>query len=218
MRDLDCKVILYIRRQDDLITSSWQQWYSKKATDFDAWLPYAMQTMGHWQKCIEGWETVVGAGNVIVRVFQRSDLVNGDVVDDFLSLLSLGDMEPPFIKSPSVVNPSYSDIITPIVSGSGFIFSNEHDNGFYSMLEKLTGGYYVNAKKVSLISREQRECLVSSFQEENELVCRKYFPGRLRLFEATDHAKYEYLSSEELTRRQLQFLTSLVFAMYKKLN
>jgi hypothetical protein len=213
---IECKVILYIRRQDDIITSSWQQWNSKIETDFHAWLILALQRLGHWQRCIAGWETVVGAGNVISRIFQRSDLVSGDVVDDFISLLALGDPLPNFLRPESPVNPSYSDVITSIVSGCNFIFANEHDNKFYEMVRKLTGDTFVAKNKISLLSRAQRETVIEYYRPENEAVCRKYFPGRSNLFDAVDHSRYEYLTSDELRKRQLEFLVSLIYAMYSK--
>ncbi|MGO8858403.1 MAG: hypothetical protein ACLQO1_22245 [Steroidobacteraceae bacterium] len=216
LRGIDCKVVLYIRRQDELLTSSWQQWNSKREVDFNAWLILALQRLGHWQRCIEGWESVVGAGNVITRVFQRSDLVKGDVVDDFVSLLPLQEPAPDFVRSTSLVNPSYSDVITPIVSGSKFIFEHEHDNKFYDMVSKLTGDAFVAQKKVSLLSPAQREKIIEFYRPQNEAVCSRYFPGRPRLFDAVDHSKYEYLAGDELTRRQMEFLASLIFALYKR--
>lgn len=216
LQGLNCKVILYIRRQDELLTSSWQQWNSKREVDFNAWLILALQRLGHWKRCIDGWESVVGAGNVMLRLFQRSDLVNADVVDDFISLLGLPDPIPDFLKPDSLVNPSYSDVITPLVSGSKFLFDSEHDGKFYDMVGELTGDAYVAQQKISLLSRAQREKIIEYYRPQNEAICRKYFPGRPRLFEAVDHSKYEYLTADELTKRQLEFLASLIYGLYKK--
>ncbi len=217
-RDLlgtDCKVVFYIRRQDELLTSSWQQWYSKSGPEFEAWLILALQKYGHWQRCIEGWESAAGSGNVVVRIFQKSDLTKGDVVEDFFSILELEKHSITLTKPSSLINPSYSDIITHLASGSELLFSNAHDNKFYEMVKDLTGDFYVKQKKVSLLSRQQRDSIIEYYRPQNELVCRRYFPGRPRLFEMVDHSRYEYLATEELTRRQIQFLASLVFSMYK---
>jgi hypothetical protein len=214
---IDCKVILYIRRQDELLTSSWQQWYSKTEADINAWLVLALQQFGHWLRCIEGWELAVGAGNVVVRVFQRSDLTNTDVVDDFIDVAGIEAPEKPFVRSSELINPSYSDVITKLVSGSKVLFANAHDNDFYKMVEDLTGDHYVAQKRrVSLISAQQRDKIIEFYRLENEAVCRRYFPNRSRLFDPVDHAKYQYLTNEELSRRQLQFLASLIFALYKR--
>jgi hypothetical protein len=217
--DVERKVILYIRRQDELLTSSWQQWYSKTEPDINSWLILALQQFGHWMRCIEGWEQAVGAGNVIVRIFQRADLINADVVDDFLHTVGIEEPDTPFVRSSELVNPSYSDVITKLVSGSSVLFANAHDNDFYKMVSHLTGDKYVTQKrKVSLISPQQRDKLVEFYRPQNEALCRRYFPNRPRLFDAVDHSMYHYISSEELNRKQLEFLAALVFALYKRTN
>lgn len=216
LRGMPCKVIIYVRRQDEFLTSSWQQWYSKVETDLNAWLILALQRFGQWLRCIDGWESVAGAGNVTVRVFQKSDLINGDVVDDFVGQLGLAGPLPDFARSTTLVNPSYSDIITPIVSGSKTIFTDAHDNGFYQLVGKLTGDRYVKQKKVSLITPQQRDKIVEFYRPQNEAICRKYFPGRPRLFEAVDHSKYDYLNPVEMTRRQLEFLASMIYATHSR--
>ena len=213
---ISTKVILYVRRQDELLTSSWQQWHSKRETDFHAWLILALQRIGHWQRCIEGWENVVGAGNVTVRVFQKSDLVEGDVVDDFSSILGINASQPPLVKPSSFVNPSYSDVITEMVSGSKFLFSGEHDEAFYKMVGDLTGTYFVEKRKVSLLSREQRNKTIEYYRAENEVVCKRFFPSRPRLFDAVEHSKYDYLDEREMVKRQFEVLLALVYAMYRK--
>ena len=214
LAELDCQVLIYIRRQDELLTSSWQQWHSKGQTDLNAWLILALQRLGHWQRCIEGWESVAGTGNVTVRPFQKSDLAKGDVVDDFLAALGIEAGADDYARAAALVNPSYSDIITPIVSGNRFIFQHPHDHRFYSMVGALTAEAYVTQRRVSLITREQRESIVEYYRPQNETVCRRYFPGRQRLFDPVDHAKYEYLTAEELQQRQLGFLASLIYALY----
>lgn len=214
LADFDSKVILYIRRQDDFLLSSWQQWHSKTESDFYAWLILALQRYGHWQRLIDGWETVVGERNVTVRLFQPSSLVNGDIVEDFASLLDLPGERPPFDRARGPVNPSFSELITPIVGGSKFLFDNDHDNDFYRMVEKLTGETYLAGKKISLISAKQRDRIVEFYKPQNDTICRKYFPARASLFEPVDHTKYEYLTESELTRRQMQFLASLIYGLH----
>ncbi len=209
------KVILYVRRQDELLASTWQQWNSKRETDFTAWLITALQRNGHWQRCVEGWEAVVGQGNVVVRVFQKADLVEGDVVDDFAAILGLNASEPPFVKPSGLVNPSYSDVITSMVSGSKFLFSGAHDDDFYKMVADLTGDYFAKQKKVSLFTREQRNKVVDFYRTENEVLCKRHFPDRQKLFDAVEHSKYEYLDENEMAHRQLEVVLSLIFALYR---
>ncbi len=214
--DFDARVVLYIRRQDDLLTSAWQQWHSKLETDFHAWVIKGMMRIGHWDKVIEGWESVVGEGNVDVRIFEREDMVEGDLLRDFLAALGLDPKSEDPEYDVGNINPSYSDIITPLVSGNRGIFAGSHDNTFYNIVGGLTGQFYVDKRKVSLLSQHQRDSIVHYYEGINQRVCAKYFPGRPRLFSPVQHHKYQYLDDWEVMQRQLKFLTHMVFKIAQK--
>ncbi|MCV2891178.1 hypothetical protein [Ruegeria aquimaris] len=213
LEDFEPRVILYIRRQDDLLTSAWQQWHSKVETDLHAWIIKGMTKIGHWDKVIEDWESVVGEGNVDVRIFQREDMAEGDLLRDFLQALGLDPKSEDAQYEVGTVNPSYSDVITQLVSGNRGIFSNSHDNAFYKIVGSLTGKHYVENRKVSLITRDQRESILSYYDQINQRVCQKYFPDRPQLFAPVKHHNYQYLDEQEMMRRQLKFLTHMVFKL-----
>lgn len=212
----DVKVILYIRRQDDLLCSAWQQWHSKIERDIHAWLIRALMYYGHWDRLIQNWESVVGEGNISVRLFQRDDMAEGDLSRDFLAALGLDPKtnEPNF--DIGTINPSYNDIITSLVTNNPGIFANVHDNNFYSFIDKFTGDTYTKTRKVSLITREQRNSIIQYYANANQRVCKKYFPGRQELFAKVRHADYDYLTQEEMTERQMKFLTALIYRVGQK--
>lgn len=216
LEGFDVKVILYIRRQDDLLCSAWQQWHSKIERDIHAWLIRALMHYGHWDRVIQNWESVVGEGNVSVRLFQRDDMVEGDLFRDFLAALDLDPKtnEPNF--DIGTINPSYNDIITPLITNNPGIFSDVHDNSFYSFIDKFTGDTYTKTRKVSLITREQRNSIIQYYANANQRVCKKYFPGRQELFAKVRHADYDYLAQEEMTERQMKFLTALIYRVGQK--
>lgn len=210
------KIIIYIRRQDEFITSSWQQWHSKRNRDFNAWLPTAIESLGHWENIINVWEHIVGKDSVSVRLFEHENFPDGNILKDFLDVLGLGARSATFSYPDDIVNPSYSDIITPLVSGNTKIFSDVHDNDFYKMVGNLTGESYVKCPKVSLMSREQREHVAAVYAEENNRLCARFFPERRTLFKPVDHTKYLYYSREEMLEEQVRFLTRILFELGKK--
>lgn len=213
------KVILYIRRQDELLTSSWQQWFSKVEQDFQAWLVLALQRIGHWERIVKAWEEICGKGNMRVRIFDRSEFIDGDIMADFLDCLNLSDQRADFsFEVGKQINPSYTDVITPLVSGNRAIFQDANDSEFYKIVADLTQDSYSKGKKVSLMSRAQRETVVKFYQGQNERIRREYFPGRQRLFKAIDHSKYDYLSKDEMHEHQLRFLTHMIYGLYKKVG
>src|SRR5436309_2641441 len=57
------QIVLYVRRQDELLLSSWQQWESKVSEDFWAWMLSATGREGDWREVLEAWETIVSREN-----------------------------------------------------------------------------------------------------------------------------------------------------------
>ena len=209
------RAILYIRRQDELIASAWQQWHSKVEDDFDAWLIRSLRQYGQWEQVISAWEEVVGAGRVAVRLFERDAMAGGSLTRDFLQALGLDPDDPAFEHEIGTVNPSYSDVITPLVAGNRAIFEDANDNGFYALVGRLTGDSYVERRKVSLMSRAQRDAIGAFYAQMNARVRDRFFPGRPHLFAPVDHGKYQYLTREEIVRRQLSFITEMIVALSK---
>ncbi len=210
------EVIFYIRRQDELLTSAWQQWHSKVERDFNAWLIMGLRQYGQWEKLIQDWESVIGKGRVKVRIFDRGDFPDGDLLKDFLHALDVPLEECDANFDIGVVNPSYSDIITPLVAGNTNIFKDSNDSEFYEIVGALTDDSYTKGPKYSLISPRQREKILEYYKPINQRVCRDYFPGRERLFPMLDHTKYTYLDDSELRDLQMRFLTEMAFAAQKK--
>lgn len=208
-------ILLYIRRQDDLIASSWQQWASKASSDFDAWLLRAVEKIGDWDRIIREWEKG-GAAKIDVGIYDRETFTRGDIRIDFLERLGLGSRVDAFRFEAFDPNPSYSDVVTDLVAGNTRIFSGPHDLDLQNMLAALNVGIDRGPTKVSLMSKAQRDAIMGYFDEKNRRVRKRFFPQRERLFKAVDHSKYEYLSAEDMTRRQMNFLLETMIALYKE--
>jgi len=218
LKGRDARVILYIRRQDELLTSAWQQWHCKVESDFNAWLLKGVKTYGHWDRLTGDWENTVGAGRLVVRLFERDAMVDHDLLKDFVAAIGLGDDKAAFEYDLGVINPSFSDVITPLVAGNKRIFDDANDNRFSNFLLKIDQEMFSGGKKASLISRAARESICAYYQETNNRVCKKYFPERPQLFANIDHTKYNYLDGEALLKLQLQFLLELAFRSHQYLE
>ena len=79
--------MLYVRRQDEFLLSSWQEWYCKESSDFWAWLTRNVGMEGDWKQPLLEWEKVAPRSKTRVKVYDRQGLINGNVVDDFRSIL-----------------------------------------------------------------------------------------------------------------------------------
>lgn len=212
------KVVLYIRRQDDLLASSWQQWYSKREIDLNAWLGRALKTIGHWQNVIKGWEEVAGPDSVVVRIYDRDEFRDGNIAKDFLDAIAVPTEADAFNFSSDILNPTYREFITPLVAGNKNIFQDAHDDRFYQIIGDLTGDSYVGGKPYSIFSQSQRDEIIAYYEKENQELCSKYFPDRERLFKPVDHKNYIYAEATDIQKEQLRFLTHMVFELTKRIH
>lgn len=211
----DLRVVMYLRRQDELLTSAWQQWASKLESDFNAWLILALKQFGHWDKVLAEWEAQAGKEAMVVRVFDRADFVDGDLLHDFVDAIGLSDHFGSFDYEQENSNPSVTDAITMMVAGNRAIFESVHDNKFHNALNELTGDSLIEKRKVSLLTPAQRDKIIEFYRPVNEKVCRTYFRGRPRLFPLVDHQKYRYLSSDQLVDEKFRVIMTILDAIVR---
>ena len=86
----DVRVVLYIRRQDDAHLS----WYNQrvKAQGYDKTIAASVDdSFGLWDyaRKIQPWQDVFGTDNIVLRIFDKEELVGGDVRSDFLTILNV---------------------------------------------------------------------------------------------------------------------------------
>lgn len=212
----DVRVILYVRRQDEYILSTWQQWHSKIGDDFWAWAISAVGQLGNWRNYIEQWETVVPRERITVRVFERAKLDGGDVILDYYNQLGLetpiGELQYPGTR----VNPSFSDAITEMVMGNKLIFDNAHDNDFYNFVLETTGDRYVKNNRQSSITFEQRKAILGKYASSNRWVKEAYLSKEAGLFSAPKEGDYDHASAEALQNQKFEFLTTMLYRLHKK--
>lgn len=105
-------IVVYIRRQDQQIISFYQQLSKKCRADssfFNESEPVAMPIYNknldyyfNYNERISRWGNVFGNENIIIRVFDRKTLYQGDIVKDFCHLLKIKNI-------PSSVNENISN-------------------------------------------------------------------------------------------------------------
>lgn len=104
------------------------------------------------------------------------------------------------------------------MAGNTSIFSDVHDNEFYKIVQEFTGTSYSKRKKVSLMTRVQRDNIFNYFKDQNERIKKQHFPNRKHLFKPIDHNKYNYLTEDEIKDEQLRFLTEFVYQLAKRIK
>jgi hypothetical protein len=216
--DFDLRIVLYIRRQDELILSSWQQWQSKVSVDFWAWATRIMGVEGNWQLVLEKWERVIPRENISVRIYERSRFPQGDINRDFLGQLGLTPQADKFVFPRNAINPSYTDAVVELVKGNRALFENVHDNRFYNTLETLTGSRFHRDRRESTITFAQRLSLLTKYADSNAWVCQRYFPGQSELFVAPTPRDYVYVDQARLEEKKWEVVMTLLYALAKRIK
>ncbi|MGQ0486209.1 MAG: hypothetical protein ACT4SY_12760 [Hyphomicrobiales bacterium] len=211
------RVVLYIRRQDEYLLSSWQQWNSKISDDFWAWVISAVGQWGNWRACIEDWETVVPRDQITVRVFERDRLEGRDVIADFIGILGLSPHKDEFSFPAGDINPGFAECVVDLVKGNELVFSGVHDNGFYNLVRELTGERFLKNPKESIVSLKQREAILQKYRSANSWVKDNYFPEHKgELFSPPHAGGYVQLTAEELERQKWKLVASLIYGLSKR--
>lgn len=212
----DTEVVVYLRRQDELLVASWQQWWAKAQTDFWAWLISFVGVLANWQVVLERWESIVGRERIRANVYERERLLDADVVTDFTRFLiaDTTDLE----TTDNVVNPTFNAAIAELIPGGDF-FDNAHDNAFYAFLDDLLGEASHKKSNESMITFAQRRAILNRYGESNAWVRENYFAEDdvpETLFKMPRPGDYVVPSPDELRREQIQMLARLVFELSKR--
>ncbi len=171
----DVQVVAYVRRQDDFILSSWHQWGLKAHESFDRYLAECVGRYGDWFRYLAPWEEAVGRERIFVRRFQKSALVDGDVVADFLSVtgLQIHGLQP----RRSLANQSVDEHLGAMAHRARDLFPSPHNPGPYNDIEFAMGRKPVKAYRGSiLLSFEARQSILAAYDESNRLLRERYFP------------------------------------------
>lgn len=95
----DVLIVVYLRRQDKQAVSHHQQaskwpniWESRYYGHNNGALPHAsVDTSGYhnYYNVLTRWADEFGDKSIVARIFERSDLINGDIIDDFCQVLDI---------------------------------------------------------------------------------------------------------------------------------
>ena len=168
-------IIFYIRRQDDYLVSSWQQWGHKRGETLKEHIDQALTKHNpDFLRIAKFFEEVYGEDSVTVVPLHRRAFVRGSLIADFCyrSQLSISEQSDLEIKANKSLNPYLCDIFSRISS----IYEDPHDNSVKKLLMS-----YVDTKEILLnndkkiLNKEQKNQILNEFKQDNHILNKKYF-------------------------------------------
>ncbi|MEA1942837.1 MAG: hypothetical protein U9P68_11395 [Pseudomonadota bacterium] len=172
-----CKIVVYLRRQDEMAVSLYSTRLKAgnvaKSTLFPA--EGSLPFMYDYAALMDRLVAVFGEENVIVRLFDRGQLVEGDLIADYADAIGLdgvADLERPDARNPSLSNlgirflEAFNEHVPDRVDGQ---FNRERRNLVPIMEEHFAG-------RSALVARAEAEAFYDRFCEGNATIRARFFP------------------------------------------
>ena len=166
------KIVMYVRNQVDLLESLYFEGIKDGGKNrLCDWANNFTYFELDYMQMLEKWESVFGKDSIMVKLFDRSILKNGDAVDDFLDLLSIENDEK-FIRSNNQnISLGYKSMEFMRMYNSHV---NESERKLY-ILNNVLSDYSNDKEKISL-SPDDRVRLFNKYSKSNHQFLQKYLP------------------------------------------
>ena len=214
LKNCSVRVVLYVRRQDDFLISSWQQWHLKRFASVEAFLSDRVGKVACWASVVGPWAKAFGHEAMVVRPFVRDRLKNRDVVDDFFD--QIGVSQTGLARLNQAANPSFDEALARLAHRVRDVFEDQHDNRFYEVMVRLLGNDALKKQSASsLLDLETRRRIMKRYEDENEALKKRYMPelGNEPLFEMPTRGDVFELSEERKLNDDIAMLTRCIYAL-----
>ncbi len=214
LADVDVQVVFYVRRQDDFLISSWQQWNLKRFDTVSAFLEQRVGKDARWLTMIAPWADAFGDHRVSVRPFVRQLLRDGDIVADFFDVIGVSQEGLRALSRNA--NPSFDEALARLAHRVRDVFDGPHDNTFYDVMARLLGPSALKRGSASsLLDLSVRSEIVRSYSEENKALRSRFLPGvgTEALFDPPSPQDVIERSEAEKLSDDIAMLTRAVYAL-----
>jgi glycosyltransferase involved in cell wall biosynthesis len=160
----------------------------------------------NYETYLTSWEEVFGKAHMIVKVFNKDELFQHDVVKDFCREigLNISEFEHPKIFNQSV-QPTGQHLLRIINKKLPVFIEGIGRDTFRISLVKIISELY--AGRGQMPSKETAEAIQNAFLETNEKVRIKWFPTRKTLFHIDDQS---FNNADEIDHSVMVFFEKLV--------
>lgn len=212
----DVGLLSYVRPQIDVAISHYSTYL--KTQGYGSLTEYLVQCKpdnyyyDYWNY-LSGWEESFPSSNFSVRVFDKKELVDGDVVADFCQAVGLdySDLEDidPVNES---VTPTGQELLKVINKNyDAFIKGVGKNPARIAMVQVISRLFAGSGQRPSA---NQARVIQSQFDDINEKVCQRWFPNRDSLFKI-NYAKFD--QQEAIDRYVVNFFDHFI-SKYVKVN
>ena len=212
--DIDCRIIVYLRRQDSFMLSLWSQRVKAglRKCSFEEFLKENYPN--DYYDYLNMLSGIFGKDHIIVRSFERSRFKEGDLLEDFLDIFGI-DIKDGFTVGNPEQNQKLEGSYLELRRMIGHLPEYAKHNSYPGLVfQRVQAENYFKEdfKKYHFIDSDKMAAFLSKFSESNRMVAKEYL-GREdgKLFD--DETVPEYKKTEIETRD----LLNTVIAVYARL-
>ncbi len=175
------EIICYVRRQDLYMESAWKQQVKvgQMRTSFQDFLKWHTdpehldKVHGNYYRMLKPWAEAFGIDAIRVKVFDKTEWLNGDLIDDFLNAagIDFNQAKQLLVKSPSTTNAALpSELMKLIQKINALRLILEKDQqGFIDYLNGLT-----SFQDPPLLSNLDRRAILKNYRRSNRLLFEEF--------------------------------------------
>ncbi len=209
--DYCIKLIIYLRRQDEYVASSWNQFVKKRYfvqksqaninesfEDNDGTWETFLKTkeknpLLDYYKLLKKLETVYGKKNLLVRRYDRQRFPKHSICADFMQVLGL-ELTEEYCDAQANQNPSLSPNAAEIQRILNTMPDQNSDDNFYFFNKILLSFSDLSRKNYScsMFSKEEAKAFLEPYQKGNRKIAKEYFgEEELFSFDEEEETKWE---------------------------
>jgi hypothetical protein len=186
--DFDIRIIAYLRRQDSYLESEYAQHVRMDETRSageirDFYMSFDFMQRYNYMQLLRPWDNHFGKDALLIRPFQRAQMVSGSLADDFCATLGLTDAAGMVIPEEAESNISFSGTVLGAMREVNKLELTAEDRS--QVLEILMK--YSRKESETILAPRNLESFMKVFEKTNARVAQRYL-GRSdgQLFLAED--------------------------------
>lgn len=174
----DISVVLYVRRQDDALQALYQTVVATVGEDkrFNDYASEGVRALFEYDRIVEKWQSSLGTGTVIVRVYETDQLYKKDAISDFIhvmeAILQTNIDTADWHRSANIINRGFPSHIIALLR---YFNSRKGKKWTLPAIKILSEILYKDARgSYEIILPSQRKELLNSFAESNRNLAFNY--------------------------------------------
>lgn len=216
--------LVYLRRQDAWLESSWKQWHNNLPGDPSV-SEYARSECSDWYRVLELWAQRFPKESILVRPYEKQQLRGGLLADFFVSLgyrKALASKLAPAPQTNKTRNSGFSPDVVSMLTALRPLTRDRHDDRLFDLFGDFLGEEFKKREFESyrLLSPADRIEILEKNEESNQRIAREYLgyaDGRLFLEPWPDPAE-PWDPPESLTlERALPIFASILLTVRERL-